>query len=112
MSYADGEVRFKDGAIKHFKYNGNADICVRNLFDTYDEMLEKWEKICWNECTCKPTEKEEVEIYSSYGCGFHWKGTACRKCMVITSGADTCEDNVRIIYEIPEWAEKSYEVVE
>lgn len=34
MSNGKGQVRFSDGNIKYFEYNGNSDICRPKLYDT------------------------------------------------------------------------------
>lgn len=31
MSHANGEVKFKDGSIKYFEYNGTSDICIPKI---------------------------------------------------------------------------------
>lgn len=108
MSHANGEVRFNDGSIKHFEYNGTSDICIPKLYDTYDEMTDNWRKYKKEECNCKHYE-EPVEIYASYGDGTYWNGTACRKCMMIIKGGEPFEDDIVYTDGIPEWAEKSYD---
>lgn len=39
MSHANGEVRFNDGGIKHFEYNGTSDICIPELYDSYEDVI-------------------------------------------------------------------------
>lgn len=78
MSHSEGQVRFKDGVIKFFEYNGNCDCISSILFDTYEEMKDNWKKdIEPPKCECIA---EPVEFYTCYGGGITWAGTACRKC--------------------------------
>lgn len=86
MSRACGYVRFPDGAVKAFIYNGTTDTVWPALFDTSDEAWEAyrqtklpgevdWEWVFFPE----PVGVEEpVEIYSDYGHGFWWHAAATR----------------------------------
>lgn len=107
MSNSNGEVRFNDGSIKHFEYDGNSDICIPKLYDTYDEMIDNWRKYNYKENNCEHIE-EPVEIYTSYD-AIYWNGTACRKCMMIIKGEEPYEDDIDYTDGIPKWAEKSYD---
>jgi len=82
MSHANGQVRFSDGVVKHFEYNGTTDVCISVLYDLYEEMDKHWREGLWGECTCG--KDEPVEIATDYGGGFFWEGRACRYCDVIT----------------------------
>ena len=42
MSHANGAIRFKDGTVMHFEYNGTVDMAISILYETQDEMLENW----------------------------------------------------------------------
>lgn len=106
MSHANGEVRFNDGNIKHFEYNGTSDICIPKLYDNYEEMKDNWRKYKKENCSCKHAE-EPVDIYTDYGGGFSWKGKACRKCMMITKGNNPFDEDIIKNDGIPDWAEKS-----
>ncbi len=108
MSHENGEVRFNDGSIKHFEYNGTSDICIPKLYDTYDEMIDNWKKYNSKENNCEHFE-EPIEIYTRYRGGFYWNGVACRKCMMIIKGDEPFEDDIAYTDGIPEWAEKSYD---
>lgn len=108
MSHSNGEVKFNDGSIKHFEYNGTSDICIPKLYDTYDEMTDNWRKWKQGECTCNHHE-ESVEIYTDYGDGFHWSGTACGKCMMIIKGIYPFEEDIIYTDGTPIWAKKSYD---
>ncbi|UYZ39074.1 hypothetical protein OD350_28800 (plasmid) [Clostridium beijerinckii] len=44
MSHGNGQVKFGDGNIKYFEYDGNADICRPKLYDTFDEIIDNWRK--------------------------------------------------------------------
>ncbi|WP_270545605.1 hypothetical protein [Clostridium butyricum] len=133
MSNGKGQVRFSDGNIKYFEYNGNSDICRPKLYDTFDEMIDNWrkpyvsmelnnrtdDKKSWfkkifrtnkdnnkEQSTCNHSE-EDIELYTDYGGGFYWKGTACRKCNMILKGIEPFELPLddRHIDGIPKWAE-------
>lgn len=84
MSHASGTVTFEDGVVLHYEYDGTTDVCIPDLYTTYDEMASNWRNHPWKECSCG--NKETVTIYSSYGGGFEWEGKACRHCMCITDG--------------------------
>lgn len=131
MSHGKGQCRFYDGNIKYFEYDGTDDICRPKLYDTFDEMIDNWrkpyvsieannithDKKSWfkkifrnnkdKEQSMCDHNVEDVEIYTDYGGGFYWKGTACRKCNMILEGKEPCELPIedRSIEGIPEWAE-------
>lgn len=132
MGKARGQVKFRD-TIKFFVYNSTEDICKPKLYDTFDEMLDNWrkpyvsievnnityDKKSWfkkifrtnkdknrEQSICNHSE-EPVELYTDYGGGFYWNGTACRKCNMILKGREPFELPVedRHIDGIPDWAE-------
>jgi len=86
MSRAGGYVRFPEGTIKAFIYDGTTDTVWPALFDTSREAwdaysstkgdhFERWSQIF------EPTpigNEEDVEVYSDYGGGFWWHATATR----------------------------------
>jgi hypothetical protein len=82
MSHAGGTVKFKDGLVLHYEYDGTSDVCISKLYDTFDEMWANWRTFPKVECKCE--KDEDVTIHSTYGSGFEWEGGACRKCMCIT----------------------------
>lgn len=106
MSKSEGAVRFNDGKIMFFIYDGTSDICISSLHET---AFEAWQNRKDAKCRCKENEKyyESVEIYSDYGNGFYWKGKACRACKVIASGLDPwgCyfEEGSSITNGKPDW---------
>lgn len=130
LSHARGQVRFfYGGSIKYFEYNGTSDICRPKLYDTFDEMIDNWRKppfsrevnntiytkkswlekifnVSKEESLCNHNE-EPIEIYADHGEGFHWKGTACKKCNMILKGMEPLELSIgdSVIDGIPGWAE-------
>lgn len=110
MSHARGQVRFHDGDIKYFEYNGTSDKCKPKLYDTFDEMIDDWRKpyIIEEANNMKCTHNEEdVDIYTDYANGFYWKGTACKKCNMLLKGIDPFDFKISDspIDGIPKWAE-------
>ncbi|GEM_PF-1747229 len=131
MGRARGQVKFND-TIKFFIYDSTEDICRPKLYDTFNELLDNWEKSnvpivknittydkrSWvknifksnrdenkNRNGCNHQE-ENVVIYQDYGGGFHWKGTACRKCNMILKGIEPLKLPVVDRYDgVPNWAE-------
>lgn len=128
MSHGRGQVKFKD-TIKYFEFNGTENICKPKLYDTYDEMIKNWRKtdalveekvansnkrpffkrIFQRNKTNRCNHNEEfVYIYTDYGDGFYWSGTACKKCNRILDGKEPFElpYEKRLIKKgIPTWAE-------
>lgn len=87
MSHANGRVKFDDGAILHFEYNGTADMVCNCLYFSYDDMVSAWRNQQDQVCECG--NAEPVEIATDYGSGSQWPGMACRHCMAITMGLGT-----------------------
>jgi len=87
MSHASGAVRFNDGAILYFEYNGTSDVCIPPLWETQEEVIKHWraDDPRWG-CVCDVGAWEEVEIMSTYGGGFYWRGRACRGCNTLVDG--------------------------
>jgi hypothetical protein len=87
MSHAHGLIRFKkDGEIKHYEYDGTADVVLSHHYDTHEEVSDNWRKGEWMYCKCG--NKEDVDIYSTYGPGFCLVGKACRTCKSISSNIE------------------------
>lgn len=84
MSHAIGAVRFSDGKIMFYEFNGTADIAEENLYATAKQLSNHWRNHGKRECKCE--KSEAVRIMDTYGSGKHWNGAACRKCKVITDG--------------------------
>lgn len=105
MSHSSGQVKFPDGLIMHFEYDGTCDIAINHLYDTAEEMHENWRaKNRRNGCTCK--KDEPVEIAASYGDGTEWTGKACRTCKAFTEGTFYEFDTNFISDGLPDWWEK------
>jgi hypothetical protein len=83
MSHANGVVKFEDGTIRFFEYNGTSDVCHPKLWTRYAGVKKHWrEKNPEKHCTCgRPPEN--VEAFTDYGRGIAWQTTACRHCRVI-----------------------------
>ena len=65
MSHASGKVKFEDGTILHFEYDGTSDIVCNCLYHSQEEMSNNWRKRPRNICTCG--KDESVEIATIYG---------------------------------------------
>ena len=100
MSHATGLVRFSDGLIRFFEYNGTADVCQPTLWSTRAELYEHWRNDDWKLCTCG-NPPEAVELHADYGRGLNWSSTACRQCQVIVD----CSDPYTLGNEpgLPDW---------
>ena len=97
MSHAWGAVRFEsNGLIKFYEYNGTADICNAQLYNTYKEVWDNWRKYKFIECKCG--KDEDIEIYTSYGGGFYWGGKGCRHCNAITKHLEPCGTDVGTMF--------------
>ena len=102
MSHAHGKVKFEDGTVLYYEYDGTVDLACTALRSSRKEVSEHWRADNMAECECgSPPEK--VRIAADYGNGFSWDGAACRGCMSITGGiepkyADNFEDGM------PGWA--------
>ncbi len=108
MSHAHGLVKFPDGTIKHFEYDGTSDICCPKLWDTSEEVDKHWrEEDRQKQCTCGK-EPEIIEIYSSYGGGYWWKSTGCKQCNVII---DVFTDDKDEVEGCPDWVDVTYPYV-
>lgn len=104
MSHANGLVKFPDGEVMHFEYNGTCDIVCAALKRTYAELRRDWRSPA-NEAKCICEKEEPVEMMTDYGAGYSWNGKACRHCMAITEGLmphDT--DGIEVTRGIPEWS--------
>ena len=81
MSHAMGAVRFPDGLILYYEYDGTSDFVISCLHDSKAEVSAEWRKHSPRVCTCP--KMETVEIYADYGNGFSWVGLACRICRAV-----------------------------
>jgi hypothetical protein len=105
MSNTGGAVRFGDGAIMYFEYQGSSDTAEYHLYPTVDELHANWRHHVWTP-NCKyagngACAEEPIEMLALYGGGTHWKGSACRKCRQLIEGivpADCDEQD-----GLPDW---------
>ena len=98
MSHSLGQIKFKDGKIMYFEYNGTCDVVCTRLYKTKDDVNKHWRKDNNRECLCG-NESEDVEIATIYGKGYYWYGKACRKCNAITEGVEPLNSYAGL----PEW---------
>lgn len=102
MSHSGGAVKFSDGKVLYYEYNGTADVPISHLYETWDDVDDNWRKHQWLYCDCK--RDEPVMIVTSCGGGFGWNGRACRFCYAITDGFDPfSEEREGYIDGMPEW---------
>jgi hypothetical protein len=101
MSHSTGAVRFKDGTIKFYEYNGTVDICLPFLYDTMEELKAHWRRSDWIQCNNAEHRHERVEIASTYGNGFYWNGFACLDCNCLISPLDVNYDTEKS--GLPDW---------
>jgi len=76
-------VRFPDGEIRYGKYHGTSDLPYHDLTTERDE----WTKLQFSSDTNRVEADDQVvpvEIYSKYGGGSYWSGTATKWCLVDT----------------------------
>jgi hypothetical protein len=103
MSHAYGAVRFPDGKIMSFEYNGTADVCHPKLHETQADVTLHWrEKNPWKICTCG-NQPEKVEAYNDYGDGSTWTTIACKQCAVIINCSDPLEMPDHKYPNKPDW---------
>jgi hypothetical protein len=81
MSHANGVVKFSDGLIMYYEYDGTVDNVVSHLYATEFGLWDHWRNHTLNKCQCE--HEEDVIAYSDYGDGFYFKAKACRKCASI-----------------------------
>lgn len=97
MSHAMGAVRFQDGTLLYYEYNGTSDTVISKLYASEQEVRDNWRS--WTHAGCHCGGDEPVEIMSTYGGGGWWRGRACRTCMAVTSGLVPFYDDVSHIQE-------------
>ena len=102
MSHANGLVRFDDGTVRFFEYNGTSDACRPKHWKNYRDVQKHWrEETYVRTCRCK-RPPETVEAFTDYGRGFTWMTTACRHCRVIVDCSNPYDLGI-VRHEIPEW---------
>jgi hypothetical protein len=102
MSHSSGQVKFEDGTIMHFEYDGTNDFVINKLFNTFEEMWNNWRTYDYQKCSCGTDE--QVEIATNYGDGFSWDGKACKTCKAFTKGIKPKYQDK--YYELPNWWKK------
>lgn len=78
MSHSIGVIKFSDGTIRYYEYDGTCDIILSCHYSTREEMQENWRNQPDKDCTCGC--EESVSIYTSYGFGYYIAGKACKHC--------------------------------
>ena len=108
MSHAYGQVRFQDGLIMHFEYDGTSGHCISNLRDTHQQVSDNWRKSESLECLCG--RDEPVKIATDYGPGLNSDGRACRHCRAITKDPLCSWENASRAYSRgePDWWLKTW----
>lgn len=101
MSHASGAVRFPDGKVMFYEYNGTSEVAISHLYDNMQSVSDNWGKSPWLICTCPGME--QVEIYSSYGGGFTYPGKACRTCRALYGPRYTPETVDATVNGEPQW---------
>ena len=101
MSKATGAVRFPDGKVMFYLYNGTSEVAISHLYDNMQGVVDSWGKSPWLVCSCPAMEP--VEIYSSYGGGFTYPGEACRTCRALHGPRYTPEAVDATVNGEPEW---------
>ena len=85
MSRATALIRFPDGTVKAAMYCGTSDVLWPRLFDDVEEAWDAYRDASSDDwyATFHPpaplVDGEPVEIYSDYGGGHWWRGTATRE---------------------------------
>lgn len=106
MSHAMGKIRFQDGEVWYYEYNGTVDYAISYIHRTKEDVIMYWRTYEHKECECG--RKEPVSIYSSYGGGFYFDGEACRNCKSLSHDHDEEDWSVTGTIDHPQddWARK------
>jgi hypothetical protein len=83
MSHALGALKFEDGTIRYYEYDGTSDIVLSHHYATEEEVSENWREGEWLDCSCG--KEESVSIFTKYGYGFYIDGKACKNCNSVAS---------------------------
>lgn len=100
MSHATGALKFNDGTIRYYEYNGTSDVVISHHYATKEEVSENWRKGKWVDCNCG--KEEPVSIFTQYGHGFYIDGKACKHCNSVRS--NECDFDIIERNEIEDWA--------
>ena len=102
MSHSTGALKFKDGTIRYYEYDGTSDIVLSHHYESTQEVSDNWRKGEWLDCNCG--KEEPVSIYTTYGGGYYIEGMACKNCKSVRSNEldfDIIEND-----ETEHWAKK------
>lgn len=83
MSHAIGAIKFSDGLIRYYEYDGTADVVLSHHYATTQEVYDNWRNGEWKHCTCR--KEEPVSIFTTYGGGYYIEGKACQNCNSVQS---------------------------
>jgi hypothetical protein len=106
MSHALGAVKFPDGRVYFFEYDGTECVALNRLYETEREVEDNWRSHRSGACRCRPGRAAwvEIEIMTLYGAGFHWSGTGCANCRKIVLGTDPYAKGVVTHDGHPDWS--------
>jgi hypothetical protein len=102
VSRAAGKIRLSDGYIVYAVFDGTHEdgTMLRKMYLNRDDIFddENGFKVDYDDMPefisghhdCNCGHDEEVELATEWGKGMHWKGRACRYCMVITQHLHPC----------------------
>ncbi len=86
MSHAIGAIKFQDGAVRFYEYNGTSDLVIGRHYATTEEVHNNWRN--HTEPKCQHNKEEDVSIYADYASGIYMKGKACKCCGSLTGERD------------------------
>jgi hypothetical protein len=78
MANSTGALRFKDGTIRYYEYNGVSDSITCQHYATKEEVAKNWRKYLDRKCVCG--NEEPVNLFTPSGNGFYFNGKACKTC--------------------------------
>ena len=103
MSNASAAVRFPDGTIRYGIYHGTSDTMFGALFVSIDEAWENSRTARMWDNGDKSLEVFPVVIYSDYGSGCYWEGTATKDSIVSGFAYWGDYDDIPITNGRPDW---------
>jgi hypothetical protein len=83
MSHSSGAIKFNDGTIRYYEYDGTSDVVLSHHYESLEEVSDNWRNGVWLECRCG--NEEPVSIFADYGGGFYIEGKACKICNNVSS---------------------------
>ncbi len=78
MSNETGALKFKDGTIRYYEYDGTRDVVLSHHYSTIKDVADNWKKGELLNCNCEG--EEFVSIFTKYGDGYYIDGKACKSC--------------------------------